>query len=123
MPRLMAQARLDDEDAGALFDRADPAQEEVAGSELRFEHGPPLGRERDEQPARRLRVVAEGYERLRHALKRQMPPGEIPVARIAAGANPLPGKVEGSVDRGEAFGLEPDADATAVGHLVRVAEE
>src|SRR5215211_5912345 len=101
MPRLMALARLDDDDARALLDRAHSAQEEVARSELRLEHSAPLGRERHEQPARRLRVVAEGDERVRHSVERQMAAREVTVARVAAGANPVAGKVEGPVDRGK----------------------
>src|SRR5437764_12984876 len=57
-----ARARLRESNAGALFDPADAPQEELRALELRLERRPLLGRKRDQQPAGRLRVVAEGDE-------------------------------------------------------------
>src|SRR5258708_38336835 len=58
VPALPAR-RLIDDNAGALLDRADAADEEVARAELRLERERLLHREGDQQPARRLRAVAE----------------------------------------------------------------
>ena len=56
-----------DDDAGALFDPADAAEEELAAtSNSASSAARLLGRKRDEQAARGLRVVAERDERLGH---------------------------------------------------------
>ena len=52
-----------------------------------------------------------------------MPRGEVAVPRIAARAHALAREVERAVDRGQPLRLEHDADAAAIGDLVRVAEQ
>ena len=79
--------------------------------------------DRDEQTARGLRVVAEGFERLRQALGRNVRSCEVAVPRIPARAHTFARQVERAVDRREALGLQPHADAAAVRDLVRVTEE
>src|SRR4051794_7283172 len=65
-------------DAGAGLDDADPAEEEPVSGELGLETETTLRRQRHEQPARRLRVVREADELLRHArLDGHVRPGEL----------------------------------------------
>src|SRR5947208_16683716 len=59
--------RLFDDDAASFLDVADPADEEPPRRELGLERRPLRGRERDEQPAGRLRVVGERHEHVRDA--------------------------------------------------------
>src|SRR5438270_1181102 len=114
---------LFDVDAGAFLNRADAADEETARRELGLERRPLFGRKRNQQPAGCLGVVPEHDERIRHAVQRQMPAGEVAVSRIAAGADALAGDIEGAVDRRETFRLEPQLHAASIRHLVDVAEE
>src|SRR6188472_436392 len=98
MPRFIGRG-LVDVDARALFDRSHAAQEEVASSELRLEHRAPLSRDRYEQSARSLGVVAQHHERVRHALQGEVTAGEVAVSRIAARPNASPRDLESAVDR------------------------
>src|SRR3989440_12965908 len=120
MPRAITSL---DDDAFALLDAADPADEEFARLELRLQRGGSGGRQGHEQAACCLRVIAERDERLGDAVELEVPPGEVAVARVAARANALACKVERSVDRRETRRLEPDPDAAPLGDLVRVPEE
>src|SRR5215218_8613854 len=122
MPRALT-ATSGDDDACALFDGSDAANEQLARRELRLERRPLLPGQSHEQPAGGLRVVAEHDEGLGDAPQCHMPPGEVAVAGVAAGADAGTGGVERAVDRREAFRLEDDPDAAALGHLVRVTKE
>src|SRR5919204_439243 len=114
---------LEDENPGAFLHASDSADEELASGELGFERGSALGGDRDEQAARGLRVVAERLERVREAGRVHVGGREVAVARVAAGPNRLPCKIERTVDRREALRLEPQGNAAASRHLVRMPEE
>src|SRR5215210_5390819 len=103
MPQLLIPVSLDD-DSGALLHASDAADEELAGAELRLEGRAAFGRDGDEQSARRLRVVAERFERARQAVRRDTGRCEVAVAWIAARADALARKVERAVDRRKALG-------------------
>src|SRR4051812_47710972 len=79
--------RLLDDDAASLLDVADPADEEPPRRELGLERRPLLGGKRDEQPAGRLRVVAERGEDVGDAVEPDVRGREVAVARIAARAD------------------------------------
>src|SRR4029450_11061706 len=74
------------EDSCSLLDAADPPDEETALHELRLERDTAFARERDEQPARGLRVVAERVERVVHAVEPHGQRREVAVARVAGRA-------------------------------------
>src|ERR1051325_8615234 len=111
------------DDACALLDASDATDEQPSRRELRLERSASLGRQRDEEPARGLRVVRQRFERLVDTVRPHVRAREVAVARIPAGADAVACEIKGAVDRREPRGLEPDADAAAIGHLVRVAEK
>src|ERR687887_1423689 len=115
--------RLLDDDPPPLLDVADPADEKPSRRELRFEDRALRGRERDEQAAGCLRVVAEGREHVGDAVGPDVRRREVAVPRIAARADALARHVERAVDRREALRLEPQPNAAPLRHLARVPEE
>src|SRR5438105_6542925 len=115
--------RLLDDDAASLLDVADPADEEPSRGELGLERRPLRGRERDEQAARRLRVVAERRQHAGDAVGPDVRRREVAVPRVAARADALARHVERAVDRREALRLEPKTHAAPLRDLPRVPEE
>src|SRR5947207_2435738 len=103
--------RLLDDDAAPLLDVADPADEEPPRGELGLERRSLLGRERDEQAAGRLRVVAEGHQHVGDAVEPDVRRREVAVPRVAARADALARHVERPVDRGEPLRLKAHTNA------------
>src|SRR5918994_5303544 len=112
-----------DANTRAFFNGADPAEKESSAGELSLEGGAPRGRERDEETARRLWVVAEGEQGFRHTFEGEPARDEIAVTGVAACPDALAGEVKRAVDRGHAVTVEHDPDAAARCDLVRVAEQ
>src|SRR2546422_11077932 len=110
-------------DSGALLDPSDPADKESPRLKLGLERGSLLGRQRDEQAARRLRIKTERDDRLWRAVERHVLRGEVAVSRVAARAHILARKIERAVDRRQTLPLEHEPHAAAVRDLVRVAEQ
>ena len=105
-----------EQDAGALFHGAHPGEEEARALELGLERERLLGRERNEQPACRLRVVREREQLVRHAVAGDVRAGEVAVARIAARAHSGAGRFQraglflarvGAVEEGAGVALDP----------------
>src|SRR5262249_57892130 len=90
-----------------------PANDHPLPADLRLERGPSCGRNRDEQPARGLRVVAERLERRRQSICRHVRRREVAVARVSARAHVLAGEIERAVDGRKTLRLEPHRDAAA----------
>src|SRR4051794_37410826 len=88
------RGRLLEHDAGALFDATDAPRLDAACGELCPEHDALLRGQRDEQPARGLRVVRECDERLVDVTDVDVRPGEVAVAAVAAGADTVARRLE-----------------------------
>src|SRR5207253_3225736 len=116
-------ASLPDENPGALLDATDSPDEELARRELGLERSTMLGRQGDEQAARRLRVVGKRIERLGQAVFRHVCGCEVTVTRIAARPHALACQVERTVDRRESLGLQHEPNAAPLRNLVRMSEE
>src|SRR5581483_2427334 len=99
--------------------RADPREEETPRPELGLQRERLVGRKRDEEPARGLRVVAEREELLGRAVR--LDRRELAVAPVAPGADAFARRLACAGERGQS--LEHDADAAPLGHLVGVTEE
>src|SRR5204863_8035694 len=73
-----------DEDSDSFLDVTDTTKEQVARLERRLERRRLVLRQRHEQAARGLRVVAERVERRWNRVRRDVRRGEVAVARVAA---------------------------------------
>ena len=100
--------------AASLLDPADRVNASQRPRRRRSPRAPPrlLGGERDEQAAGGLRVVGERLE-LGRRRARDVRPGELPVAPVAAGAHALGRELERAGERRQRLGVERDADAAA----------
>src|SRR3954447_18690528 len=111
------------DDARTGLNPADALQEQLACAERAREGERLVGRQRDQQAARRLRVVAERKQLLREAVGLDVRSGEVAIARVAARPDAAPRDLECAVERRQRRGVEADPDAAAVGRLVHMPEE
>src|SRR5690349_17614034 len=110
-------------DACAVLYLAHPGEVEPGPLELSLERERLLRRQRHEEPTRGLGVVGEREQFVGHALALHVRAGEVAVARVAAGADTVACRLDRAFERRERRGAEPEADATSLSGLVRVAEE
>src|SRR5918995_3575552 len=122
-PRVASERVHCDANTRAFFDGADPAEKESLAGELSIEGGALRRRERDEETACRLWVVAEREQGFRHTFEVEAARDEIAVTGVATCPDTLAGEVKRAVDRGQAVTVEHDPDAAARCDPVRVAKQ
>ena len=103
-------------------DAPDRVERQAGRGEGRLHHSALLRRERDQEPARGLRVVGERLE-LSWCARRHVTLGELAVPTVAAGAHPRDCELDRARKGRQRLGHELQANAGARGRLVGVPEQ